>query len=361
MLDNMIGKTVFHIKFGLGKIVSKEDKKISVQFEDNIKKLEYPWVFEKQYMKTNDTELMGQVTQDIEDEQRKKRQEAEQMLKRIKQEREEKGQKEQKNTIHNKTPKPKKVNKRSITSNPAFKCTYCDGGAISGIRVGFNGMCSVENITYNIKKKKPPAVWCSQPECLCKQYLDGKLTWSDLLNKSKESQLCYESIMLRDWKAYAGWHHSGKHKGEPIRLARAEEGSLAVLTTIAPGKRQPDCYIFGVFIIDRKHVGDSNIEGYVIADQTWKIELSPEEAHQILFWKYYKNGNSPGKIDWGSGLVRYLSDEQAVQILQDIVKVRTKQSDKDFAQQFLDHYCTVNKLNRANVATPSGALLCNNI
>lgn len=358
----MIGKTVFHIKFGLGKIVSKEDKKISVQFEDDIKKLEYPWVFEKQYMKTNDTELMGQVTQDIEDEQRKKRQEAEQMLKRIKQEREEKGQKKQKNTIHNKTPKPKKVNKRSITSNPAFKCTYCDGGAISGIRVGFNGMCSVENITYNIKKKKPPAVWCSQPECLCKQYLDGKLTWSDLLNKSKESQLCYESIMLRDWKACAGWHHKGKHKGEPIRLVQAEEDSLAVLTTIEPGKSQSDCCIFAVFIIDnRMYKGDSTTEGCATADPTWRIELRPDEAHQLLFWKYYSNEKAPNKIDWKHGLVRYLSDEQAVQILQDIVKVRTKQSDKDFAQRFLDHYCTINSIDKGSITPPSGALLRNSI
>lgn len=40
----------------------------------------------------------------------------------------------------------------------AFKMNYCDGGASSEC-IGFNGICSTENIFHNIRKAKRR--WCS--------------------------------------------------------------------------------------------------------------------------------------------------------------------------------------------------------
>lgn len=79
MLDNMIGKAVTHKIFGPGTIILKKDKTISVQFADKSRWLEYPGVFEKQFLKTDDTELIGQVTRDIEG----KKQEKELLKKRL--------------------------------------------------------------------------------------------------------------------------------------------------------------------------------------------------------------------------------------------------------------------------------------
>jgi hypothetical protein len=78
---------------------------------------------------------------------------------------------------------------------------------------------------------------------------------------------------------------------------------------------------------------------------------------KILFWNYYANENAPETVVLGSRLHRYLSDEQAVQILRDIVKVKTAQSEKEFAQNFLNHYCTVNGLDESAVPPPNGALV----
>ena len=91
---------------------------------------------------------------------------------------------------------------------------------------------------------------------------------------------------------------------------------------------------FAVFLVDESHEGDNRDAGYVTTNSEWKIELTPTEAHKILFWNYYINQNAPQKIVFGSGLHRYLSDEQAAQILRDIITVKVSPKEKEFAQHF---------------------------
>lgn len=339
MSDTIIGKSVTHNKYGLGKIISKENNKILVQFEDQTIKFIYPEAFRDKFLEIVDLEFLEQVTHDLQ----LKQSEREQELLRYQ-------------AVKPIPSKSKQTTRKGERSNVAFKCTYCNGGKIPGETLGFNGVCTDRLIRYNIREKGH--VWCSDEDSLCKMYLDGMMRRSTLEGYLENNgMVCYESVMLRDWAAYAGYTRNGEKRDEPIKLKQVQTNSLAILTTREPNTAEKQRIIFGVFIIDENYEGDNREEGYVTTHSDWKIALLPDEAHKMLFWKYYANGSSPKKPHWGTGLFRYLSDEQAIQILRDIVAVRKKQSDKDFAQRFLDHYCTVSKLNKANVAPPSGALL----
>jgi hypothetical protein len=319
--------------------VSVDDRNISVAFGNGTKKFIYPDAF-KQFLVTTDTELQLQVQSDLEEKQQK----------------EEKGIPAL-NRIPNisKPLKSKRKNKMFERSNIAFKCNFCDGGATQQ-RVGFNGVCSDMVIRYNINTAKH--VWCSDKSCPCREYLDGTITREELISQMAGSgSVCYESTMLRDWRASAGVIQTGVNKGKPMRLLKVQPNSLAILTTRKTDDKEDRRFIFAVFLVDDLFEGDAREEGYVTTRSKWKIELTPQEAQKMLFWRYYLCGNAPEIIKFGSGLHRYVSDNQTVQILRDIVEIKEKQSEKDFAEKFLHHYCTVNGININEVPLPNGALI----
>lgn len=223
-----------------------------------------------------------------------------------------------------------------MRANIAFKCTYSDGGQ-SNDQIGYCGVCSDEIIEYNLKN----GTWCA--ESLCKKYYDQEMTRSELEDECKNDKyICYESQMLRDWKAMAGVIQKGRNKGKPMKLKQVQINSLCILTTRNPDSTEKQRYIFAVFLVDDSYDGDNWDEGYVAAHSKFKIKLSTEEAHKLLFWNYYANENHPEKPAWGSGLHRYLNDVKAVQILRDIVNVKKGTKDEALANEFLNHFCQVN-------------------
>ena len=210
--------------------------------------------------------------------------------------------------------KKKKTSRLIERSNIAFKCNYCDGGS-SGICIGYKGVCSDAMIHYNIETAKH--IWCGS-DSPCKKYLDGEISRKELENRFA----CYESTMLTEWKASAGVVQNGEDKGKPMKLLKVQNNSLCVLTTRLPGATDDTRFIFAVFLVDESYEGDGREEGYVTNHSKWRIELTPDEAQKMLFWNYYVNKNSPEKVVFGSGLHRYLDDNQAAQILRDIVTVK---------------------------------------
>lgn len=212
-------------------------------------------------------------------------------------------------------------------SNVAFKCTFCNGGA-SNDCVGFKGPCSAEVREYNVAHRK----WCGGPSCRCAKLVKGEMTteqFNEKLNSTNRLDfLCYEYKMLVNWVCFAGMEEK---TGEPMSLANIQLGSLAVMTTrpvigkeeVPEEQRQ----IFGVFLI-AKHDEKSDIGGSATAHPIYRLELTPEESRQILFWKYYYNEGNSNLISWTYHLHRYLSDMQCCQILRDIVKVIKKDEKK---------------------------------
>ena len=248
----------------------------------------------------------------------------------------------------------KKAKPRGEKPNIVFKCNYCDGGS-NKYHIGYMGACSDEMIQYNIMEAQHS--WCSDPDCACLQYLNGEITGDQLDDMCRDGAfVCYESQMLKDWTAFAGFVLKGDKKAEPRKIRNVQLNSLAVLTTRKPDMPEKDRFVFGVFLVDDADEGTGPNEGFVRSDSKYRIELSPIEALQIKFWNYHSNDNNPGKPMWGQGLFRYTNDVEAVQILRDIVAVKRLPVEKKFAEEFLAHFCKTHKIDPHNIPSPNGAL-----
>ena len=207
----------------------------------------------------------------------------------------------------------------------AFKMNYCDGGA-SPERVGFDGICSYENILYNIRTAKRR--WCANDRCQCKKHLDGKAF-------RRDEFVCYESTLLRDWRVEVGENlNDGTHR----KICGGEENHLCVLTTKYPNVAEVERFVFAMFFVKKIFVGDDEHSGCVYADDYFRLEFRPREAAQIKFWNFYKNPNAPQKNFWGTGLFRYFDDATAIKFLERAVEVKRGTPEENFAKNFLENY-----------------------
>ena len=327
----MIGSIVAHRMWGNGTVVEQTEKNITVRFDIGDKKFIFPTAFDN-FLSTEDPTLLAEIRE------RKAFIDA---------------QKQEIRTVpvppDNKKPENKKKIPRPVErSNVAFKCNYCDGGS-SETCVGYKGVCSDAMIRYNIETAKH--IWCSS-DSPCKMYLDREISRSELENRF----VCYESTMLVEWKASAGVVQNGVDKGKPMKLLKVQDNSLCVLTTRLPGSTDDTRFIFAVFLVDDSYEGDGREEGYVTNHSKWRIELTPDEAKKMLFWKYYVNKNAPEKIVFGSGLHRYLDDIQAAQILRDIVTIKEDDAENQLAADFFHHFCKVVGLDENDIPACAGAL-----
>lgn len=347
---NLLGEQVRHQVFGEGRIVSQTENYITVRFGQGEKDFVYPDAFEM-FLKLADEKLSSQMEAYLKarQEQNRKQEEAEHEAsnKPIAKTQPEKIE------TH-----PKKQKKARLRLNIAFKCNYCDGGKSEG-SIGFRGVCSDAMIRYNIEIERH--VWCCSPDCPCKGYYDGKLSRDQLESYMRRDDgsgfVCYESAMLRDWRAAAGIVQRGKNRGRPMRLLQVQPNSLAVLTTREPGTTEDQRFIFAVFLVDDTYQGGCRDEGYVSTESGYRIAMNDQEAKQLKFWNYYRNPNAPDLIRFGSGLHRYLSDTQAAQILRDIAAVKEGTQDESLAKKFYKHFCRINRIDKDNLPMPDGALI----
>lgn len=206
----------------------------------------------------------------------------------------------------------------------AFKMNYCDGGANSE-RVGFDGICSNENIFYNIRKEKRR--WCSSERCACKKYLDGK-------NFLPNEFICYENTLLKDWRIEVGENLDGTTR----KICGGKENHLCILTTKYPNMPEEARFVFAMFLVRKIFVGDNDHSGCIYSDDYWRLEFRPREVVQIKFWDVYQNLNAPQKKFWGTGLFRYFDDATAVKFLERAVDVKRGTPEEDFAKEFLRNY-----------------------
>lgn len=337
---NITGEKVKHKAFGTGTVASVTGEYIAITFDIGEKRFPFPDIFAT-FISTDDVELNEYIDALLQKKEVKNAQFAEQ--KRLEQ---------QKRTFISKSQTTKKY--KQNRANIAFKCNYCDGGK-SAVQIGFEGVCSDEMIYNNIKIHN--RTWCSSDDCACLHYLNHEISRKELdENCTNGGFVCYESQMLREWKALAGIVQNGERKNEPMKLHQVGRNSLCVLTTRTPEMTEKERFIFAVFLVDDTYEGDGKEEGYVSTKSKYKIKLSPEEATGLLFWNYHSNGNKAEIPAWSSGLHRYFEDDVAVQILRDISKIK-KGSDQDrLSMEFLDEFCRVNGIDKNNVGEPNGAL-----
>lgn len=199
--------------------------------------------------------------------------------------------------------------------------------------MGYMCACTDEMIDYNIEVAQHN--WCCDEESPCRQYYDGIITREELDKFSeKDGFVCYESQMLRNWTAFAGFALTKENHQRPMKLNKVQVNSLAILTTREPYAVEKERFVFGVFLVDEAYEGDNREEGYVTTSSKYKLRLTKEEAKKVLFWNYYHNENAPEKAVWGQGLHRYITDEQAASILKDIVVIKKGKKRKNLLKSF---------------------------
>ena len=244
--------------------------------------------------------------------------------------------------------------KKQERVNIAFKCNFCDGGQ-SSEQVGFNGICSDEQISKNITVEKRP--WCTNAECPCSQYHNQEITRAELDDVQKDGGFaCYESQILRDWKASAGTILQGVNSGKSKKLKQVQTNSLCVLTSREANMPEGSRFIFAVFLVDETYEGDEQDPGFVGTSSPYRLMLSPDEAKHLLYWNYYVNAGKPATPSWGTGLHRYLDDEQAAQILRDLVEIKKGAADEQLANEFYDYFCQANNFDTSAIGPLRGAL-----
>jgi hypothetical protein len=348
-LMDLINMKVSHKIFGDGIIIKNDDSYITVKFSEGEKKFGYPNAFDG-YLSTEDTEFNNKVKEEIE------------AIIRLEEEKKEEIAKKEKENLEVATRKEEKKERKVKVyprENIAFKCNYCDGGK-SDKEIGFNGVCSNEIIKNNIEIEQ--RTWCSSKESDCLSYLNREISRLELDSIHNDGgYVCYESQMLREWKAMAGIVQRGERAGQPMKLNKVQNNSLCVLTTRLPNTREEDRFIFGVFLVDENYEGDNFEEGYVSTKSKYKIKLSPKEAEGMLFWSYHANENQSEVARWSSGLHRYFNDEQAIQILRDLALIKEGTEDEELAEEFLQYFARINGIDIDSVTEKNGALMRNGI
>jgi hypothetical protein len=338
---NIKGQIVDHKVFGIGTVINADQNSIVVSFSVGEKAFQFPDAIGS-YLKAEDKEFSSYAEMLR---QEKEEQEAEAKIKKAEEESNRRAVLEREYSAKHTT---------KVRANIAFKCNFCDGGK-SGKQVGFEGVCSDAVINNNIAVEH--RTWCNSEDCACLDYFNGEISREELDQKCEDCGfVCYESQMLRDWKALAGIVQKGDRKGEPMKLHQVQRNSLCVLTTRNPGSCENDRYIFGVFLVDDTYEGDGIDEGYVSTSSKYKLKLSPKEAQKLLFWNYHSNSNNPEVPAWNSGLHRYFQDDVAAQILRDIVGIKKETDDYLLAEEFLEHFCEINRVIISDLDAPDGAL-----
>ncbi len=239
-------------------------------------------------------------------------------------------------------PKPEKLKREKQirdNSNIAIKCSYCDGGKSDTV-FGYQGVCSDEVLHQNVSIIRRP--WCSASTCECKRYSNGEIDRAELEQKNSDGKfICYESRLLRDWVASAGRHQSEKRNDKPIKMTNARVNRLCVLTTKQANELEVERKIFAAFVISEVEAGDDKVEGNVHAHPRFRIDLTPEEAEQVHFWNFHKNKSKPEIPFWGSGLLRYLTDAQSINILKGMMEAAADPAKKAHILEVLEYYCRV--------------------
>lgn len=168
-----------------------------------------------------------------------------------------------------------------------------------------------------------------------------------------------QNNVFKEWQVFTGVIKSGKNKGTPRKLSRLLPNSACLLTVKESHMPETERKIIGVFMVKEDFVGKLREDGYIPAHTKFKIQLSEKEANKLLFWNYYINEKHPHKMTWNSGKFRYFDNLWMAQIIRDIVSLKEDPQEKGLAQQFFDHFCHLNKIDKDKIPQPNGGLKYN--
>lgn len=208
----------------------------------------------------------------------------------------------------------------------AFKATYNDGGAGAGL-VGYRGVCSDRTILENVLTRKMTN--CSDPHTPCRSFADGNFTGRRPTLSPNMAPWCYEATLFtrKPFRFGGGYFHHGEKKGMPIPMTGVEPGDIAFLTTLPPGGKQADRFIFGCFRVGPEVFLDGGC-GYIAeSDGTMDIRIPDDVARRLNFWRYFQNKD--GSHLWKTGLFRYLQPDNTEVLLTDLINLLGDREERD--------------------------------
>lgn len=189
--------------------------------------------------------------------------------------------------------------------NIAFKVTYVDRE--------WRGVCSDAVADFNINIKKKP--WCIKQ-------LDGpdncrSSKWQDSTLLADEFP-CYDCQLLITLEYFSGVAHGPVRDGEPLNSRKAVVGKLAVFTSRKPEHSEKERFVLAIAPIS-SILPHPDGEYDVFKCEAERAIIFREELRP-RFWHSYFNAGNPDAIKWNTGLFRYVSDEIAVDLLQQVLQ-----------------------------------------
>jgi hypothetical protein len=163
--------------------------------------------------------------------------------------------------------------------------------------------------------------------------------------------------VFAEWRVFTGLKKSGAHAEKPNRLVRLHQNSCCLITAREEDAPEEERRVVGLFMVGESFVGKLCEDGYIPAHSQYRLRLSPEEAKELPFWKYYVNERYPNSMTWNSGRYRYFDNVWTAQILQDIVALKEGTDQLDQAKGFLEHFCEMNRIEQEELPSPNGALV----
>lgn len=196
------------------------------------------------------------------------------------------------------------LSKRKIVDgNVAFKVTYNDKD--------WKGICSQNVANFNFANR----TWCkiqSEKNENCQSEY-----WKEKAEKYGEYP-CMDAAALANNDPFfsGGYYHGNKKKDEPIRYLNIKKGKIAIFTSREPGEPESERFIF--FIGKITHINE-HFDGYEEYHCNQETGIYFNKNNYPKYWDFYKNPNKPEKAGWNTGLIRYWSDKQVINILEWII------------------------------------------
>lgn len=162
-----------------------------------------------------------------------------------------------------------------------------------------------------------------------------------------------------EWQVFTGEIKSGDNKGQPNKPVRLHQNSAVLITERSTDQDEKERKILGIYMVHETFIGKLCDDGIVPAHSEFKIKLSDEEAEKMLFWNYYINEKYPHRMTWNTGKYRYYDNIWTAQILKDIIALKTDAEEKQFAEEFLNHFCKMNLIEIDEIPERAGALTIN--
>jgi len=197
------------------------------------------------------------------------------------------------------------LQKRKIRDgNVAIKFTYNDKG--------WKDICSTNIADYNCQHR----TWC-RVQCAYEDNCQSETAKRNLKLYGIFPCADAGALAFKDPTFYGGHYHGKKHHNEPIRYWNIKRNKIAVFTSRKPGEPENQRFIFFIGIISDIAINrDANGAEYEEYHCDHETGIYFDEEQYPKYWDFYRNPNNPERIAWNTGLFRYWTDKQVIDLLE---------------------------------------------